>query len=258
MACDGTARKSIEPTLPFSPLNKARAFSTTHWSVVVAAAGADSLRSAEALEQLCRTYWYPLYAFIRRRGCSPEEAEDLTQGFFEHLIEKEALRTVGRERGKFRSFLLTSFKNFAINARDYQHAQKRGGFNMVTPWEDMNAEQRYRCEPLDNLAPERLFDRRWAFTVVEQVLGQLRKEYSQGNRLPLFEELQKCLTQAPDPGEISAASQRLMMTEGALTVALHRLKRRFGKHLRAQIASTVVSPDQVEEELLHLLAALSS
>jgi RNA polymerase sigma factor (sigma-70 family) len=258
MANDDSAGKPTSKASFPSVAENAAAFCTTHWSVVVAAAKGDSTASAEALEQLCRIYWYPLYAFARRRGCSPEEAEDLSQGFFERLIEKESLKTVAPEKGRFRTFLLTAFSNFAYNERGKQRAQKRGGLNLITSWEEVDAEKRYLLEPVEGLTPEKLFDRRWAFTVVEQVLCQLRQEYTAGNKLPVFVELEACLTQEAGPGVMAAAAQRLAMGEGALKVALHRLRRRFGEHLRAQVASTVVSPDQVEEELRHLVAALSS
>ena len=225
---------------------------------MVEAAKGDSPASAAALAHLCSIYWYPLYAFIRRRGCSPEEAEDLTQGFFGRLIEKEGLKTVGREKGKFRSFLLSTFSNYANSEWARQHTQKRGGLNRITSWDGMEAEERYLLEPMDSLTPEKLFERRWAFIVVEQVLCQLRHEYAKSNRLAVFTELQACLTQAAEPGVIAAAARRLEMGEGALKIALHRLRRRFGQHLRAQVAATVASPDQVEEELHHLVAALSS
>jgi RNA polymerase sigma-70 factor (ECF subfamily) len=182
----------------------------------------------------------------------------LCQGFFGHLIEKKSLKTVGPERGRFRSFLLTAFSNFANNESGKQRAQKRGGLNIIISWEELEAEQRYLHEPVEGLTPEKLFDRRWAFTVVEHVLCQLRHEYAGGNKLPVFVELQGWLTQEADPGVIAAAAQRLEMGEGALKVALHRLRRRFGEHLRAQVAATVVSPDEIEEELRHLVAALSS
>ena len=257
MANDDTAGTTPKAS-PLPAAEDAAAFSTTHWSVVVEAAQGDSAASVEALEKLCRIYWYPLYAFARRRGCSPEDAEDLSQGFFARLIEKESLKMVCPEKGKFRSFLLTAFSNFANNERGKQRTQKRGGLNIITSWDGMEAEQRFLHEPADGLTPEKLFDRSWAVTVVEQVLCQLRQEYERGNKLPVFTELQGYLTREADPGVIAAAAQRLAMAEGALKVALHRLRRRFGEHLRAQVASTVGSPDEVEEELRHLVAALSS
>jgi RNA polymerase sigma factor (sigma-70 family) len=253
-----TAGESTPKASSLPAAENAAAFSTTHWSVIVEAAKGDSTVSAEALEKLCRIYWYPLYAFARRRGCSPEDAEDLSQGFFARLIEKESLKTVGPEKGKFRSFLLTAFSNFANNEREKQRTQKRGGLNLITSLDGTDAEQRYLHELADGLTPEKLFDRSWAFTVVDQVLCQLRDEYTAGNKLPVFAELQAYLTDEPDPGVIAVAAQRLQMGDGALKVALHRLRRRFGEHLRAQVASTVVSPDEVEEELRHLVASLSS
>ena len=257
MANDDTAGTTPKAS-PLQAAENAAAFSTTHWSVVVEAAKNDSTASAEALEKLCRIYWYPLYAFARRRGCSPEDAEDLCQGFFARLIEKESLKTVGPEKGRFRSFLLTAFSNFANNERSKQRTQKRGGLNIMTSWDGMEAEQRYLHEPADGFTPEKLFDRSWAFTLVDQILCQLRQEYERGNKLPVFKELQPYLTHEAAPGDIAAAAQRLEMAEGALKVALHRLRKRFGEHLRAHVASTVGSPDEVEEELLHLVASLSS
>lgn len=258
MANDDNAGEALPKASLMPAGENAAAFSTTHWSVVVEAAKDDPVASTEALEKLFRIYWYPLYAFARRRGCSPEDAEDLSQGFFGHLIEKESLKTVGPEKGKFRSFLLTAFSNFANNEREKQRTQKRGGSNLITSWDGMDAEQRYLHELANDLTPEKLFDRSWAFMVVDQVLRQLRDEYAAGNKLPVFTELQAYLTEEPNPGVMAVAAQRLQMTDGALKVALHRLRRRFGEYLRAQVASTVVSPDEVQEELRHLVAALSS
>jgi len=242
-ACDGVAGRDA-------------AFSTTHWSVVLSAGGANSLSSNQALEVLCRTYWYPLYAFVRRRGCSPPEAEDLTQGFFCHLFETEALRSVDRDKGKFRSFLLVTLTNFLNNEYRKSQAQKRGGQSPLESWDQLRAEERYRHEPLDNVTPETLFERRWAFTLVEEALAHLRQEYQGGDRLGVFEELLPLLVEELEPGALSTAAGRLKMNEGAVKVALHRLRRRFGEYLRREVASTVASPEQVEDEIRHLFSVL--
>jgi DNA-directed RNA polymerase specialized sigma24 family protein len=233
-------------------------FSTTHWSVVLEASKGDANRSAGALERLCRTYWYPLYAFVRRRSCDVHEAEDLTQAFFAHLLEKEALKTVAREKGRFRTFLLTAFANFLNNEWVKQRALKRGGTQVFTSWEELKAEERYRHEPIDHFTPEMLFERRWAFTLVEHVLMALRQEYEGANKLELFLELQPCLTAEAEPDFCGRVADGLKMNKGAVKVALHRLRRRFGERLRAEIGSTCASTDQVDDEIRHLFAALSS
>jgi RNA polymerase sigma-70 factor (ECF subfamily) len=233
------------------------AFTTTHWSVVLEASHENSAAAKEALECLCRTYWYPLYAFIRRRGSNPHEAEDLTQAFFVHVFERDALKTVSPEKGKFRSFLLTALANFLNDQYQKSRAWKRGGGVLLESWDATDAEERYRHEPVDNITPERLFERRWAFTIVEQVLANLRQEYRTGGKLNVFEALQPFLVGPGDPGFTAAAAAQLEMNEGAVKVALHRLRRRFGCYLRAEIASTVASPDQVEEESRYLLSVLS-
>jgi RNA polymerase sigma-70 factor (ECF subfamily) len=233
------------------------AFTTTHWSVVLEAIQENSPAAKEALERLCRTYWYPLYAFVRRRGSDPHEAEDLTQAFFVNLFEKEALKTVSPVKGKFRSFLLTALTNFLNNDYKKSQAWRRGRGILLESWDGIEAEERYRHEPVDNISPERLFERRWAFTIVERVLLKLREEYSAGGKLRILEELQPVLVGRGDPGCTRAAAARLGMNEGAVKVALHRLRRRFGDYLKAEIASTVASPDQVDEESRYLFSVIS-
>lgn len=239
-----------------SPNGKSGAFGTTHWSIVLQAGDNNSAAAQAALEKLCRTYWYPLYAFVRRQGGNPHDAEDLTQAFFVHLLEKDALKTVAREKGRFRSFLLATLTNFLNNERDKRQTIKRGGKLQLVSWDEVKAEDHYQHEPLDHITPEKLFERGWAFTVFEQALERLKKEHD-GKKQPVFEKLQPYLTREVEPGHLSLVSAELMMTEGAAKVALHRLRRRFGELLRSQVAYTVADPDLVEEEIRHLLTAIS-
>jgi len=233
------------------------AFATTLWSAVLDAKDANSPSASQALETLCRAYWYPLYAFIRRRGYGPSDAEDLTQAFFAHLFEKGALKTVGREKGRFRSFLLAALTHFLNNEYQKSQAWKRGGKNLLESWDALRAEDRYRHEPVDNVTPERLFERRWAFTLLERVLSQLRQEYQAGGKLAVFDELQPLLAGEAGAGGTASAATRLGMHEGAAKVALHRLRRRFGDNLRTHIACTVASPDQVEDEIRYLFSVVA-
>lgn len=236
---------------------KPAAFNTTHWSVVLQARGENSALTHAALEKLCQTYWYPLYAFVRRRGCSPHDAEDLTQSFFAHLFQKEALKTVAREKGKFRSFLLATLTNFLNNERDRQLTIKRGGRIKMFSWDEVKAEAQYQNEPVDHVTPEKLFERRWAFTVFEQALDRLEKEHSGKTTQPLFEKLKPYLTREAEPGFLASTSEKLGMSEGAVKVALHRLRRRFGELLRSQVAYTLADAALVEEEIRHLLTVFS-
>jgi RNA polymerase sigma factor (sigma-70 family) len=232
------------------------AFTTTLWGVVLDANNENAATAKQALEKLCGIYWYPLYAFIRRRGSSPLDAEDLTQAFFSHLFESGALQTVSRAKGKFRSFLLAALTNFLNDEHRKSHAQKRGGGMVLESWDAIGAEQRYRYELVDNVTPERLFERRWAFTVVEQVLSQLREEYQRAGRLGVFEELRPVLVDGLDRTSAERAAAHLAMNDGAVKVALHRLRRRFGERLQAEVAATVASPDLVEEEIRYLFSAI--
>ena len=233
------------------------AFTTTHWSVVLAARHSDPEQAKAALEQLCKRYWYPLYAFLRRRGHSPPEAEDLTQSFFAHLLSKEALTRVERSKGLFRTFLLTSLVNFLHDERDRQQALKRGGGQRIISWDEMSAEEMYQHEPAGELTPEKLFERRWALTLIEQVLACLRQEYQAAGKEELFKQLEPCLTGGVSSGFYDEAAARLHMNAGAVRVALHRLRRRLGELLQSEIAHTVNRPEEIKEEIRHLFAALS-
>jgi RNA polymerase sigma factor (sigma-70 family) len=232
-------------------------FAATHWSVVLAAGGpnADSLRQ-RALEELARVYWFPLYAYVRRQGQSPQAAEDLTQEFFARLIEKHSLRHVDRSKGKFRSFLLASLKHFLLNEYDKARAKKRGGRKKVLALDAVNAEARYSIEPVDHMTPERVFEQRWAWAVLDQVLLRLREQYDARGQGALFEALKGALMQRPAAGQYAEAARELGMAQGAVVVAAHRLRGRYRKLLRAEIAQTVADPELIDEEVKYLLGCL--
>jgi RNA polymerase sigma-70 factor (ECF subfamily) len=240
----------------FSPEGSG-AFATTHWSVVQSAGSTDSDRARSALEQLCTTYWYPVYAFIRRRGLNPHEAEDLTQTFFGHLLERDSFKQADRQKGRFRNFLLRSLTNFLNDEWDKKRTFKRGGKQVIVSLEEAAAEDRYRCEPIDSSTPEKLFERRWALTLLQQVLDQLMKEYVAAGKAELFARLQPFITGEMMPGVYKELGAALGMKEETIRVALSRLRRRFGELLRAEIAHTVVSPEEVDLEIRDLFAAIS-
>ena len=230
-------------------------FVTTHWSVVLSAREKESPQSAMALEALCRTYWYPLYAYLRRQGRAPHDAQDLTQGFFARLLEKDYLQAAAREKGKFRTFLLVAFKRFLANEWDREHAQKRGGFTHVVSIDQELAESRFAAEPAHNVQPDVLYDRQWAMTLLDQTMGQLQEEYMASGRAKLFEYLQSCLAKEESALPYVEISARLKLTEPAVKMAVHRLRARYREILRAQIAHTVSGPEEVEEEIRHLFAS---
>ena len=194
-------------------------FMTTHWSLVLAAADADDARGREALAKLCQVYWYPLYAFVRRQGHGPHDAQDLTQEFFTRLLEKDYLGDVDRAKGKFRSFLLAALKHFLSKEWARAKTLKRGGGQTLVPLDALLAEDRYRREPEDNATPERLFERRWALTLLDQVLTRLSEEYDMTGKRAMFEQLQGCLTGDSDLLPYAELAARLGMTEGAVKVA---------------------------------------
>jgi RNA polymerase sigma-70 factor (ECF subfamily) len=239
-----------------SPRTGDGVFATTHWTAVLAAADTGSPQSAEALEKLCRAYWYPLYAYVRRKGHDAPEAQDLTQGFFRQLLTKNYLGAADRNKGKFRSFLLGSLEHYLAREWIRVRAQKRGGGQTGFSLDEADAEDRYRMEPVDELSPDRLFDRRWAMTVIEQATTRLREECVASGKGGLFEKLAGLLS--GDKGEASYAelASSLAMSEGALKVAVHRLRKRYGELVRAEIAQTVAAEKDVEEELRFLREAL--
>lgn len=232
---------------------KALAFATTHWSVVVHARG-DSPSAEQALGQLCSAYWYPLYAFVRRQGRAPHDAQDLTQEFFARLLEKQWLKDVERERGRFRSWLLAAMKHFLANEWDKRRAEKRGGAIAFVSI-DETAESRFAHEAADPAAPEILYDRRWALTLLDHVLTRLREEYAAAGKLAQFDALKDTLTGDRTP--YAEVATRLGSTEGAMKVAAHRLRERYRDLIRAEISETVAEPGEVEDELRHLPSTLS-
>jgi len=233
-------------------------FHTTHWSVVLAAKDGDAPATSRALEQLCRAYWYPLYAFVRRRGLGADDAQDLTQQFFAQLLQRDFLRNIAREKGRFRSFLLTSLKNFLNTEWHKERAAKRGGGQTFVSWDELAAEERYAEEPADNVSPDRLYDQRWALAVMQQALAQLRTEMDEAGKGAQFARLQLYLSREGSKEEYAALAGQLGVTEGAVTVAVHRLRRRYGEALRSIVAQTVAGPDEVEEEVRFLVAQVAS
>lgn len=230
-------------------------FVTTHWSVVLSAQAHQTQSVSEALETLCRTYWYPLYAYARRLGHSPADAEDLTQGFFARLLEKDYLKSAVRAKGRFRTFLLTSFNHFRANEWDRQHAKKRGGFTTSVPIDQEIAESKFASEGTQTLPPDVLFDRQWATTLLEQTLLRLEHEYTATGRAMLFGQLRGCLAKDESALPYSELARKLNLTEPAFRMAVHRLRNRYRDLLREQIAQTVCSPEEVEEEIRHLFSA---
>ncbi len=248
-ATPGTGGPGAE--LPRSPI-----FVTTHWSVVLTAGDRDTTVAREALAKLCQTYWYPLYAFVRRRNFSPPDAEDLTQEFFARFLEHHWVGDADREKGRFRSFLLSAMNHFLANEWDKARAQKRGGGVPLLPIEFDTAETRYVREPADNVTPEQHFERRWALTLLETVVQRLQAEYEQDGKGDLFAALNPCLVgdRTSQPYEELAA--KLNTSEGAVKSAVHRLRQRYRQLLRDEIAQTVAGPGEVEEELRHLITVL--
>jgi RNA polymerase sigma-70 factor (ECF subfamily) len=229
-------------------------FANTHWSVVLLAGQPGSASSREALEKLCDSYWYPLYAFLRRQGSSSADAKDLTQGFFANFLEKNFLSAVSPARGKFRSFLLAALKHFVANERDRAHAAKRGGNHAFISLDEINAESRYALEPVSTPTPEALYEQRWALAVFEEALRQLKADYEAAGKAVQFEELQIYLSSEPGEGAYSKAAARLQMSQGAVAVAVHRLRQRYGEFLRREIARTVSTPAEIAEEMRFLFS----
>jgi RNA polymerase sigma factor (sigma-70 family) len=238
-------------------------FLTTQWSVVLAAArlesGPASAESAQALATLCELYWYPLYAFVRRRGYDPDAAQDLTQAFFTRVIEKAYLRDATPTRGRFRSFLLGSLKHFLANEWDHARALKRGGGAPLLPLEVEigQGETRYRLEPSSDETPERVFERQWATALLDRVLVRLREEQEQAGKGAQLDALKPALTGEPIDDTYAQLGARLGMSAGAVKVAVHRLRRRVRALLQEEIARTVEDPRHVDDEIQHLFEAVS-
>jgi RNA polymerase sigma factor (sigma-70 family) len=235
----------------------AAAFNTTHWSVVLEAQS-ESPAAQEALEKLCRIYWWPIYGFVRRHGYSPEEAQDLTQGFFALLLERRDLDAVRREKGRLRSYLLTSLKNFLAKAHRRAMTVKRGEGRTLVPLDELLARELADLEPADTLTADRIFERRWALTLLEQVLSRLESEYRSAGKAKLFDCLTEFLSDEPGRRSQAEAAAELGMTENAVKQAFHRIRQRYRQLLHDEIAQTVAVPGDVEDELRHFISVLQA
>ena len=245
------AEASTAIPLPASPV-----FATTRWSVVLRAGDENSPQQQDALAQLCRTYWYPLYAYVRRLGASPEDAQDLTQGFFARLIERNVVNEADADKGKFRWLVLGTLKHYLANQRDFKVAAKRGGNLAHISLDDLTVEKRYQLEPTTTLSPDKLFDRNWAMTLLDRVREQLREHYVQAGKLDRFERLENFIPGGQARRSYEEVSQDLGVSEGALRVELHRLKALYRQFLRAEIAHTVSNPVEIDEELRYLIEVM--
>ena len=239
-----------------SDTSRHKQFASTHWSLVLDAGRDSSPTSEQALAALCETYWYPLYAFVRRQGYESSDAQDLTQGFFARLLEKRDLASVNRDKGRFRSFLLASLKHFVINEWDKARAVKRGGGQPQLSLEFDAAESRYSIEPRHGQTAEAIFDREWALTLLEQVRARLAAEHTSDERRPQYEQLHVYLTGETAVSAYREVGERLGLTEGAVKVAVHRLRVRFRELLREQISHTVATEAEIDDEIRALFSAL--
>ena len=232
-------------------------FATTHWSVVLAARDTASPKADAALAQLCRTYWYPLYAFVRRQGQSLHDAQDLTQAFFARLLEKNYVAQADPERGRFRTYLLAAFTHFLADEWDKTRRLKRGGGREIVSFDAVSAEERYRLEPTDQLDAAKLYERRWVTTLFEQVLARLEQEFRDSGKGRVFDQLKSSLLAEQGGPSYAAIGTQLGLTEDAVKQAVHRMRRRYRELFREEIAQTVAGPGEVEDELKHMFAVLS-
>jgi RNA polymerase sigma factor (sigma-70 family) len=232
-------------------------FRTTHWTVVLEAAQRDSAQADGALARLCETYWYPLYTYIRRLGHSPEDAQDLTQEFFARFVEKDFLKSLVQEKGKFRTFLLMTLTRFLANERDRANRLKRGGGRQIISLDAQDTESRYRAEPVDDMSPEKAFERRWAMTVVDKVMAQLGVEFSERGQAELFGQLRSLLGGEGGQCTYAEVAEKFGMTVANVKVTVYRLRSRFRELLRQEIAHTVSSPEEIDDEVRYLFATLS-
>ena len=232
-------------------------FATTHWTDVLAAGDRASPESRRALAALCEAYWYPIYAYARRRGLSVDDAQDMTQQFFTRLLEKNDLQAAKKERGRFRSFLLTCFKYFLSKERDRARAQKRGGARRLLSLNLESGERQYRLEPSHEWTPERIYERRWALTVLDQVFVRLREYFASSGKQKLFDQLKPFLTGEGSAG-YSQIAANLGIKQGSVKVTVHRLRQKYRELLRDEISQTVADPEEIEDELRELLNAIRS
>jgi RNA polymerase sigma-70 factor (ECF subfamily) len=251
------AARSLNSLPNFNQTTGCPAFTTTHWSVVLHAGKDDSPRAAEAMAQLCLTYWYPLYAYLRRRGHGEHDAQDLTQGFFAQVLESGWIQKANPEKGRFRSFILASLNYFVADARDHAGAGKRGGGHQLFSLDAETAENRYRLEPVDELSPEKIFERRWATTLLDQVLARLAQEFTESGKGELFERLQPVLVEGTGSTTYAELGRESGMSEEAVKKTVQRMRLRYHRLFREAVAETVVTPEEVEDELRYLCAVLS-
>ena len=251
-----TTTSGPAPSTTTSRTARAPVFATTHWSVVLGASATDTTRAFDALSRLCQSYWYPLYAYVRRRGYSSQDAEDLTQGFFTHLLHNEALSCLSREGGRFRSFLLKSLNRFLTDQWRRATARKRGGV-LTLALDAAAAETRYQLEPADERTPETLYARTWALALLSSTFHRLEEEYVKDGRVALFAALKFCLTGERSAVPYAELAGRLGVPENTLKTLVHRLRRRYRELLREEVAQTVSTPGEVEEELRALFQTLT-
>jgi RNA polymerase sigma factor (sigma-70 family) len=230
-------------------------FATTHWSVVLEAQG-ESPAAQQALEKLCRTYWRPIYGYVRRHGVGTEDAEDLTQGFFALLLERKDLNSVRKEKGRLRSYLLISVKHFLADESRHAMALKRGKGQRLIPFDDIQEGERIEAERYDRLTADQIYERRWALTVLEQVMARLREEYHSAGNVRFFDQMKKMLMDEPDRPSQAQAATEFGMTENAVKQAFYRFRQRYQALLREEIAHTVATPGDVEDELRYLISVV--
>lgn len=248
----GDIRPTNSDFVPQSPV-----FATTHWSVVVGAGAASSPEAEAALTRLCQTYWLPVYAFVRKRGHSPEQAQDLTQAFFANFLEKQQVTKANRERGRFRSFLMTSVENFLRNENDRAQAQKRGGGRPLLSLDEQDAEAHYLQEPTTEMDPAKAFEQRWAATLLDMVLKRLQAEFGETGRGDLFDAFQPHLWDDAEATPYPALAQRFGLSLANIKVTAHRMRQRYRELLREEIAHTVSLPSQVDDEIRYLMQVVS-
>lgn len=253
----GESAETVTPSGEAVGLRRELAFATTHWSTVLAAGATTSPQAAAALERLCQTYWYPLYAFVRRKGYNPHDAEDLTQSFFARLVEKRDFGAVAPEKGKFRTFLLCALNHFLANEWDKSQRLKRGGGVTFAPLDTAVAEERYGSETAETDTPERAFDRRWAEAMLAVVLTRLRAEFDDTGKPSRFDELKPYLLGEPDADAYAAVAGRLQISEQGVKSAVHRLRRRLRELFREEIAHTVATRAEIDEELRYLVELMT-
>jgi RNA polymerase sigma-70 factor (ECF subfamily) len=246
-----------DPTITAgSPSEQGGWFTTTHWSIVLTARDPACPQAADALEKLCRSYWYPLYAFVRRQGHDESSAKDLTQGFFARLLEKNFLAQVDQDRGKFRSFLLASLKHYMADERDKERAQKRGGGQIPLSLDETVGEDRYRAEPVDVMDAEKLYERRWALTLLDQAKERLKKEYLTAGKSQMYARLQAFDVGGGDNPAYADVAVDIGLSESGLRTAIFRMRQRYRELVREEVAQTVRSQQEVDEEIRHLIVVV--